>query len=90
MKCRCSIAFAMVLIATVVSSLRAGPQDPVAPTLRELARQNGGTYTQAVWTQGPLGRWFQNRSDVRQSAFQCGLTSLTMVDRSGGVAAMEP
>jgi hypothetical protein len=28
--------------------------------------------------------------DVRQSTFHCGLTSLTMVDRSGGVAAMDP
>jgi hypothetical protein len=54
MKARCSVALTILFTAIVGSSLRAGVQDPVVPTLRERARQNGGTYKETLWTTAAL------------------------------------
>jgi hypothetical protein len=54
MKCRSSIALTLLFTAIIGSSLLAGLQDPVPPTLRELARQNGGTFKEWMHSDGPL------------------------------------
>ena len=54
MKCRSSIALTILFTALVGSSLLGGFQDPVPPTLRELARQNGGTFKEWLHSDGPL------------------------------------